>query len=95
MFTTNDSFTEGTNYRKCDFASFSQNSELREDVLIKLREKLETYICADTWRYLPFWMVFHLKVVLPQRILTLIFSGRGNTLNELNALDTFVIVMTR
>ena len=40
-------------------------------------------------------MEFNLEVVLYARCCTLIFSGKGNTLKELNAFDTLVSVMTK
>jgi hypothetical protein len=61
-----------------------------------LREKLEPYISAYTWRYFSFRGIFNFKIILNFNIkITLIFGGNGKTLNELNAFDTLVSVIIK
>ena len=87
-------FAKGADDGEGDPPSLGQDGELGEDVLVELREKFEADVGADARGYFALGVVLHLKVVLSEGGGTLILGGRGSTLKELKALDTFVIVMT-
>ena len=59
-----------------------------------MREKFKADVGADAGGYFALGVVLYLEVVLSEGGGTLILGGRGSTLKELKALDTFVIVMT-
>ena len=58
------------------------------------REEFKADVGADAGGYFALGVVLYLEVVLSEGGGTLILGGRGSTLKELKALDTFVIVMT-
>lgn len=78
-----------------DAACFCLDRELGSDVLVELRQEFEPNIAGDPRCDLPLGHVLDLEVVLHGWVNTRIFSGRGRTLKELNALETLVRVMTR